>query len=180
MRNGSTHGLTYSSFKSCDQPPVRFSHSAMTSPTQQNSSRTIGQERMPRSNLILLGFAVVFLTCYASALTTSYGFLDDYPYLYDAIRNKLFLGPVFASGRPLHAFLIGLFLSSMTGIDDLRYLRLFGVLGMATLGWRLCLVLVRRGWIFYQSIFLSIVMLTLPPFQLYATWAINSFYVFAA
>jgi len=125
--------------------------------------------------------AGVLLLCYASVLVTPYAFLDDYFILAEGIRGEGGTRTqVIASGRPTYAFLLHLAFHAMRDIGDLRYLRLLGVLGIALLAWSFYRTLVFAGWDEYLSLLLSVFVVTMPPFQVYASWATTAFYPFAA
>jgi hypothetical protein len=51
---------------------------------------------------------------------------------------------------------------------------------MILLAWSLYRVLARQGWGKYHSLFLSVIVCTLPPFQVYAAFAMTAFYPLAA
>lgn len=130
--------------------------------------------------VVFLFFLIILSLCYASALFTVYGFLDDYPFLAGALRGELFFGQVIAGGRPAYAVLLNLFFSCVRDIGDLRYGRLFGVVGMAWLATNFYRTLVGQRWSPVESVLVSLIIFTLPPFQVYAAWAIVAFYVYAA
>jgi len=128
--------------------------------------------------IVLLG---VFLLCYTPVLITSYGFSDDYAFLTQRDRGEAGLDTsVIAKGRPTYAVLIYVAFSYLHTVSDLRYLRLFGICLMTLLAWSLHQILVRQGWNRYQALFLSIIVCTLPPFQVYAAFAMVAFYPLAA
>lgn len=130
--------------------------------------------------VVFFFFLVVLSLCYASALYTSYGFLDDYPFLAGALRGELSFGQVIAGGRPTYAILLECFFSWVRGLSDLRYGRLLGVVGMAWLALRFYRVLVSQSWTPVESLLVTLIVFTLPSFQVYAAWAIASFCVYAA
>ncbi|MSQ47149.1 MAG: hypothetical protein EXR78_01985 [Deltaproteobacteria bacterium] len=128
--------------------------------------------------VVFLFFLSVFLLCYASALFTTYGFLDDYPFLVRALRGELSFGQVIAGGRLTYAALLDLSLSWMRGTGDLCYLRFFGVVGMAWGALNFYRALLRQRWTAIESVLVALVVFTLPSFQVSAAWAIVAFYVY--
>lgn len=129
--------------------------------------------------VMFLFFLILLSLCYASALFTRYGFLDDYPFLAGALRGELLFGQVMAGGRPVYALLLKLFFSWVRDLGDLRYGRLFGVVGMAWLALNFYRTLVGQRWNPVESVLVSLIVFTLPSFQVYAAWTITSFYVYA-
>jgi hypothetical protein len=130
--------------------------------------------------VVFLFFLSVFLLCYASVLFTSYGFIDDYPFLASALRGESSFGQIIAGGRPSYAVLLQLFFSSVRDVGDLRYARLFGVVGMAWLAVYFYRTLVGQRWNPIESLLVSLLVFTLPTFQVYAAWTTVSFHVYAA
>lgn len=140
--------------------------------------------RLPSWRTAVLLAIVLFVT-YAPILIVPYAFMDDYSLLFAAVRPQSWERTQervlkIADGRPLFAFLIDGAYHSLSSIADLRYLRAGGVFGISLLAWSLCRQGVRAGWGYHPSLFLSIVICTLPPFQVYASWAISAFTPFAA
>lgn len=119
--------------------------------------------------------------CYLPVLVASYGFSDDYPVLAQTLRGNPRPGDMKAGeGRPLLALLTTLVFSALGGVSDLRYARLIGVLGTALLAWALERALLRAGWGGLVSFLLAFGLVTTPPFQVYAAWAVTSLYPLAA
>lgn len=127
---------------------------------------------------VFLFFLSVFSLCYASALFTRYGFSDDYPLLASALRGEVFLGLVVASGRPTYAVLLNLWLSWVRDTGDVLYGRLFGIIGMAWVALNFYRALVRQRWMSVESALVTLLVFTLPSFQVYAAWATVAFYVY--
>lgn len=138
--------------------------------------------RTPFTGWPALGlFLAVFLIAYAPVLLTPYAFYDDYADLAAALRGDLSLAinKKITEGRPLSALLTNS-LTMARDIGDLRYLRCVGVLGIALLAWSLFRLLTRTGWGHAQSFFVSVIMGTTLPFQVYAAWATAAVSPFAA
>ncbi len=129
-------------------------------------------------------FLAVFLTAYAPALMTPYAFLDDYVWLHSALLGDV--GGIIAkikSGRPLYGLLLDVMTLSSAAvrdISDLCYLRFLGIVGIAVLAWSMFRLLLRTGWEHAQSFFLSVILCTTLPFQVYAAWAVTAFYPYSA
>ena len=121
---------------------------------------------------------LILLVCYAPALLTHYGFSDDYTLLAEGMdggtSQQWF---ALACGRPIYsAFLYAAF-HSVSHIDQLGYVRLFGILAIGWLAGQFYRALVVRGWNEYQSLSLAVILTTMPVFQLYAAWATLSLHV---
>ena len=134
---------------------------------------------------VFIFLMVVLLPCYSSVLIIPYAFSDDYLFLiaHAGLRgtgNTAATYAFIANGRPTGAFLTDLFFSYANTIGDLRYLRLWGVIGIGLLAWSINRALVRVGWRWKQAVFLSVIICTLPSFQVYASCATALFYPFAA
>ncbi|NOT56672.1 MAG: hypothetical protein HOP18_18900 [Deltaproteobacteria bacterium] len=143
------------------------------------NTKSAGTALLPSSWGMFLFFLTVFSLCYASALLTSYGFSDDYPLLGGALRGELLFGQVVAGGRPVYAILLKLFFSWVRDIDDLRYGRIFSVVGIAWVALHFYRALIRQGWTLAESVLVTLIVCTLPSFQVYAAWATVGFYVYA-
>jgi hypothetical protein len=130
---------------------------------------------------VLVSLTAVLLLCYVPVLVTPYAFSDDYALLATGLRGELALerATKIAQGRPIHALLLDLFFRKGT-VGNLRYVRLLGVLGIAFLAWSLYRALVRVGWSRDLSFVLAVIVCTLPPFQVYASWTVAAFFPFAA
>jgi hypothetical protein len=119
---------------------------------------------------------LILLVCYSPALLTHYGFCDDYAYLGEGVQGgtvmqKLSIGV----GRPTFAGLLYVAFHSLGTIDNLVYLRLFGAFGLAVLAYLLYLSLRWAGWNQSQSFCLSLIIASMPAFQVYVGWATTAF-----
>lgn len=132
------------------------------------------------ANWAALGlFLAVFLTVYSPVLHTDYAFLDDYHDLAGgphgwSITKKM------REGRPLYALATRLFLQSATHIEDLRYARFVGVVGIGLVAWLVFLILTRSGWSRFQAFCVGVIIGSSLPFQVCAAWASVALYPFAA
>ena len=124
-------------------------------------------------------FLVVFLACYAPVLLDDYGILDDYAILAAGPQGGP-IGQMTANGRPFQALVTQLFLHGTTEIEDLRYARCAGVLGIAVLAWSVFRTLAQNGWSRFHSFCIAVVMCSALPFQVYAAWATTAPFPYAA
>lgn len=124
-------------------------------------------------------FLAVFLTAYAPIVITSYAFFDDYSNLAEGPHEGKITEKI-SEGRPLLALCKQLFLHIVTDIEDLRYLRLVWIVGLAVLAWSVFRIFVRVGWSRVQSFFISVIMCSTLPFQVYMAWAFAGFNIVAA
>ena len=85
-------------------------------------------------------------------------------------------GARLASGRPINAVLNDLFFFLASDIDSLRYLRLLAVIGVAGAAWTIYLTLRYVGWEWWQAICASLIVASLPPFQVYVSYALTASY----
>ncbi len=132
--------------------------------------------------LIPLLLSLSILVCYGPVILVPYAFSDDYSLFYNAAVDKNFVDreQVIASGRPLNAFFLERTFTALTGIADLRYIRFAGVIGIIALALLIFRVLSTHGWNRLQSALISIVICTLPPFQVFAAWATTSLFPYSA
>jgi hypothetical protein len=82
-----------------------------------------------------------------------------------------------ARGCPTSAYLTYWAFAAAHNLDNLRFLRLAAVLGIALLAYLLLRALTRAGWPPGRSAALALIICTLPPFQVCAAWSL-SFSVF--
>ena len=131
-------------------------------------------------NFIVFGtFLVLFLICYSAALIHDFGYMDDY---YDIISGHSdgVIKKRIAEGRPLYAVIYGVITSGGMDLEDLRWFRLGGIIGLSLLAFSVFYTLVYMGWNRFQCFCLSCILCTTFPFQLYVTWATTSIFIFAA
>jgi hypothetical protein len=141
----------------------------------------IGREESLAKWRAFVSLTAVLLLCYVPVLVTPYAFSDDYDLLYRVLRGEMAMewATKIAQGRPTHALLLNLFFRK-GNIGDLRYLRLLGVAGIIFLAWRLYRTLLQVEWSSSLSWALAVIVCTLPPFQVYASWGVTVFFPFAA
>lgn len=149
----------------------------ITAETQTNAhSRSI-----PEVAVFAL-FAIIFMLCYLPVITATYGCGDDYLWVMGALKHDMQHMQLlqFVQGRPLMALLFTCGFSPMTNIGDLRYLRLFSILTVAVLAYSLYRTTVSAGHNRAAAFLLPIVICTMPPFQVYVSWAATAFYALAS
>ncbi len=124
----------------------------------------------------------VLLSCYSPVLMTSYAVSDDYSVLAASLQGRMAEEKALriAGGRPTDALLMNFLFSYVNDIGDLRYLRLLSIIGITLLAWSVYRTLRRVGWGSYASVFLSVIVCAMPPFQQHASWAVSALYPFAA
>ena len=81
---------------------------------------------------ILAPLLAVFLACYASVWNNDYGITDDYPDFFYGTEGTHPEKRVI-EGRPLYAAIGYVFTSLATELEDLRWIRLIGIAGIALL-----------------------------------------------
>lgn len=120
---------------------------------------------------MLVAMAGVLMTFLPLTLIR-FAFLDDYSFLATALRNRDGTFELLASvGRPINGWLLETAFGVANDIDGLRWLRLTGILGIATLAAILSSILAKHGLSIPEAASTSIVICTLPAFQVYASWA---------
>jgi hypothetical protein len=128
--------------------------------------------------VLLLGV----LVCYAPAVIHEYGICDDFPTLLEAGRpNSLLIPANISLGRPLTGWLLNESYSVTHTIANLRYLRAAGIVGIMLLAWliqRRLIGCLRRSPM--DAALIALLIVTLPPFAIYAGWAQVWTYSFVA
>jgi hypothetical protein len=147
---------------------------------EMEKSRTAHEESFS-GWLVFISLTAVLLLCYVPVLVTQYAFSDDYSVLATDHRGKIELEreTKISQGRPTHALLIELFFHNRN-IGNLRYLRLLSVAGIVLLAWSLYRRLLGAEWSSKVSFVVALIVCTLPPFQVYASWGVEAFFPFAA
>ena len=121
-------------------------------------------------------FLLVFLLSYSPVFFVSFAASDDYGAVATSIRGK----SAIASGLLSHVSWSEISFLLVKDISGLVYLRIVSVVGIALLAWCLHRTLMLVGWSWLESFVTSIIAFTMPPFQVYASWAVTAFYPFAA
>lgn len=158
---------------------------AMTNPahpisTPQKTTPTATSKSNPAR--LGLGAFLFFAIVYIPVTTYTYGFADDYNILYSAATHNLqdLVVQVVSGGRPIYAALLKLTYQTMHGIVDLRWLRIFGVVGVAAVSTLSFLALAKSKLPKAVSLALALMIGLMPCFQVYSAWAVCAFYPWAA
>lgn len=142
--------------------------------------------------------AAGLLLTYAVVIVTPYAVTDDYFRLAQTLRGESFdlgnrafkrsrsgeptVGSSLARGCVTSAVMTVAAFELAGTIENLRWIRFFGVIGIALLGALLVRALTRAGWPLARSGALAFLMCTTPSFQVCGSWAIlfSVFYACAA
>jgi hypothetical protein len=122
--------------------------------------------------------ALALLSTFLPVVRGRYAFSDDYPLLFIFSRggSSSWFGNVekyyVTAGRPISAFVYDVVYSTAGTIDNLRFVRFLGVAGIMALGIVLHSALVRSGVRTIVAALFALVICTLPPFQVIASWAV--------
>jgi hypothetical protein len=132
-----------------------------------------------RSRAHLLGIAVVVLAMFLPAVIVPYAFSDDYTMLWMAVSGEptnqfgsSIIANSSAGGRPFAGLLINAAFSTADTIAHLRFVRLLAVAEIAALGVLLHSALVRSGIRSAPAALIAVLVCSLPPFQVYASWTV--------
>ncbi|MGE0229424.1 MAG: glucosyltransferase domain-containing protein [Dehalococcoidia bacterium] len=126
-----------------------------------------------------LVMAVTLAAVLAPSILVPYAFADDYSYLWMAVSgeaNPQFGGSVFeahaVNGRPLTGLLMQLTFGAASSIEQLRLVRIAGVLGVIAFGlltqWALTRARIRP----WPAALIALLMCTMPAFQVYGSWTV--------
>ncbi len=137
----------------------------------------MGQPNRAAVLVIALAVVVTFLP----ALIVPYGHTDDYIYLAHAVELGLPSPPyaesvmhaAAAEGRPFWGTLVKPVFAAAGTVDNLRFVRIITVAGIVALALLLYWALVRSKIGRLPAALIALLVCTLPPFQLYASWAIT-------
>jgi hypothetical protein len=122
--------------------------------------------------LALFFLACVVLIAYLPVLTSHFGIMDDYSFLHDATHGtKLMETLVWGSGRPLNAVLLDRAFNAAGSIEDLAKLRAVTMAGIWLFGGALYQFTRRSGAGNLTSLALACMVVLLPSFEVFATWA---------
>lgn len=136
--------------------------------------------------LVAVVFWVALSITYLPVLITPFGFLDAYTQLFALTDARSASSPApwelqhtWAIGRPTCALLMDLFYQVAGSIPGLRIIRLCSVALLALLATSLSRLLSKSGWSGLESASLSFLVVTLPAFEVYASWTSTAPYVVA-
>jgi hypothetical protein len=133
------------------------------------------------SGAVVLLFALAIFVMYLPALIVPYGLSDDYLYLAQAEELGLPSPPYAESvmhaatteGRPLWGALVKPVFAAAGTIDSLRFIRIITLVGIVALALLLYWALVRSKIARLPAALNALLVSTLPPFQLYASWTVS-------
>lgn len=116
--------------------------------------------------------AAVVFSAYSIVLSSNFGVLDDYTFLYNAITGSNHtITLLISAGRPLNAMLLDLGFHSAGSIENLAILRAMTLIGIWSLGSGLYLFSRLHCVSFISSLAIACGIILLPSFQVYASWA---------
>jgi hypothetical protein len=136
-------------------------------------------EHLTRYRLALLSVSLTLFGIFIPVVIVPYAFSDDYTDLWMAISGestaqvgKSIIDGSAITGRPFSGILIQAFFSAAGTIDNLRFVRLFGVLAIVALAvllhWALVRARIKPG----IAALIALLVCTLPAFQVFASWAV--------
>ncbi len=115
----------------------------------------------------ILFFFILFI--YHKVFLT-YGFADDYCMLWEAQYAKEFI-PVIQGGRLIYALLAKLFFTAAHSVENLKYIRIIGLLGVWSIAITFFRYLLWLKWDRLSALFLSFLIIVTPSFAFYVSWA---------
>jgi hypothetical protein len=108
-----------------------------------------------------------------------YARTDDYGFLWlavsghpDPLAGRSIFDTSAAQGRPLEGLLNSWLFSAAGSIDNLRFLRILAIVGIAAFGVILHWALVRSGFRSAPAALIAVLISSLPAFQVYAAWTV--------
>jgi hypothetical protein len=133
------------------------------------------------SGATVLVIAVTIFGVYLSTVIVPYAFSDDYPILSMAVGlgsspwlGKNVIDASTVNGRPFAGLLDNFLFSAAGTIDNLRFVRLFTVVGIVLLALLLHWALMRSGIRRTLAALIAVLVCSLPAFQVYAAWTVLS------
>jgi hypothetical protein len=130
-----------------------------------------------RAALVAVTLSVVAM--FIPVAIVPYGQIDDYAFLWlavsghpDPIAGPSIFETSAVQGRPLEGLLQSWFFSAAGSIDNLRYLRVLAIVGIAAFGVLLHWALVRSGLRSAFAALIAVLICSLPAFQVYAAVAV--------
>lgn len=131
------------------------------------------------SRTILFGIGVTVFAMFLPTLIVPYGFSDDYLLLAMVDRlglsdpgyPKSIIAAAAVNGRPFAGLLDTAFFSAAGTIDNLRFIRFVGVVGIVLLALVLHWALVRSGIRRAPAALIAVLVCSMPAFQVYGSWA---------
>jgi hypothetical protein len=126
-----------------------------------------------------LAIALTVFGMFLPVVIVPYAFSDDYPLLWMANgggpsiqfgKNIIETGAV--NGRPFAGLLTSWFFSAAGTIDNMRFVRLFAVVAIVALALLLHWALVRSGVKPLLAALIAVLVASMPPFQVWASWTL--------
>ncbi len=119
-------------------------------------------------------FLLVMFAAYSPVLFVPFAYRDDYVVLYDALHHRMapMAEMTLGFGRPVEAVFNWLAFGAMHGVSDLAYLRAISIAGIAALGFTFYQTLRSTRLPPAATIGVSLLIGLMPPFQVYAAWAV--------
>jgi hypothetical protein len=131
------------------------------------------------SRTALVAVTVSVFAMFIAVAIVPYAQTDDYSFLWMAISghpDPQFGRSIFdtnaVQGRPIFGLLDSWFFAAAGSIDNLRFLRILAVVGIAAFGVLLHWALVRSGFRSAPAALIAVLICSLPAFQVYAAWAV--------
>src|SRR5919108_1017961 len=129
--------------------------------------------------LTLVGIALAIFGVFLPTIIVPYAFSDDYTDLWMAVSGeptaqfgKNIIDASAITGRPFSGLLIQWLFSAAGTIDNLRFVRLFGVVTIVALALLLHWALVRSRVRSAPAALIAVFVCSLPAFQVYGSWAV--------
>lgn len=129
--------------------------------------------------LTLVGIALAIFGVFLPTIIVPYAFSDDYTDLWMAVSGeptaqfgKNIIDASAITGRPFSGLLIQWLFSAAGTIDNLRFVRLFGVVTIVALALLLHWALVRSRVRSTPAALIAVFVCSLPAFQVYGSWAV--------
>lgn len=147
---------------------------------QERMTRPRGYDVVKRYWALPL-YVVLFLLVYAPCIMMTYGYADDYSFLYDVSSGNaqaVFLEVTFG-GRPLDALLM-LSMGVVGHVSRLWIMRLIAILGIALLAWLLHRALRSVHAHPMVALCAPVIMCTLPALAIYTAWSLAAFWPIAS
>ena len=139
------------------------------------------------SGAIPLAIALAVFGMFLSVLVEPYAFADDHSILWMADTGipspqfgKNILDAAASEGRPFVGLFDQLFFSAAGTVDNLRFVRMIGVIGIAALALLLFWALARSGIRRTPAALMAVLVSSLPAFQVFGSWAVLSSSPYAA
>lgn len=146
------------------------------------SARDDSQGPGYEAGLFLPAIVLFYLLVYAAVYTTQYAVTDDY-ILLSAIRlhDPTAIAPLLLEGgRPLLAIIALGIARLVHGIGDLASVRAIGVIGIGVFSALVFLAFRRERQPVWLALLAALTIGLLPPFQVFAAWAVCAPYPYAA